>query len=139
MLTSVDAGDTPAVGYNHCGDVGQVFLYREVKHKKGEFRDATNTAVVTDGHIVEAANGDALLAVRCFQWNRGFPGDEPSAARATSIAHDTLVRAAEQWDDEVFENLLSHDPMNASAVLAVVEQSVWYRSLSPAEVHDLVA
>ena len=53
----VVAGETPTQGLNPCGELGTVFLYREVKRTAGEFQDATETKVVCDGHIVEASDG----------------------------------------------------------------------------------
>ena len=47
--------------------------------------DSDGQPIPIDGHVAYDADGEKRIAIRCFQWARGFPGDRPGDVRQTNI------------------------------------------------------
>ena len=91
---------------NHCPTYGKVYLLME-RHTKNlkSIPDSDGQPIPIDGHVAYDADGEKRIAIRCFQWAKGFPGDRSGDVRQTNILKGMVDRVLESGDAEELPSL----------------------------------
>ena len=124
---------------NHCPTYGKVYLLRERHTKKlKSIPDSDGQPIPIDGHVAYDADGEKRIAIRCFQWDRGFPGDRSGDVRQTNIMKGLVERMLESGDvDELA--CLKQFPGDERGVEELRQSSKYYDKMTRDEMEDFVS
>ena len=91
---------------NRCPTYGKVYLLRE-RHttKLKSIPDSDGQPIPIDGHVAYDADGEKRIAIRCFQWAKGFTGDRSGDVRQTNIMKGIVDRVLKSGDAEELPSL----------------------------------
>ena len=112
---------------NHCPTYGKVYLLRE-SHRTS-ILDSDGQRIPIDGHVAYDADGMKRIAIRCFQWAKGFPGDQSGDVRQTNIRKGMVDRVLESGDAEELPSL-EQFAGDEQGVAELLQSSKYYKNMT---------